>query len=71
LPFTPPTPDEVRALRVAGDYLVRAGAEAARQLLNGTLDGEAEWLATVSDSLHAGAILCAELIECPDKQIRM
>ncbi len=61
LPVTPPTVDEARALRVAGDYLLRAGTEAARQLLVSSED-EADWLATVSDSLLAGAVLCADLI---------
>ena len=67
LPFTPPTPDEARALRVAGTYLVRAGAEAARRLLTESED-DADWLASISDSLHAGALLCAELIGSPDHQ---
>ncbi len=64
---TPPTINEARALRVAGDYLVRAGAEAARQFLAGSED-EADWLATVSDSLLAGAVLCAKLIGTADNQ---
>ena len=65
LPFTPPTPDEARALKVAGDYLVRVGAETARRLLTESED-DADWLATVSDSLHAGALLCAELLGSPN-----
>jgi hypothetical protein len=70
LPFTPPTTDEARALRVASDYLVRAGAEAARRLLTESED-DADWLATVSDSLHAGALLCcAELIGSPTPRVR-
>lgn len=67
LAFTPPTPEEARALKVAGDYLVRAGAEAARRLFDNS-GNDANVLATVSDSLLAGAILCAELMGSPDNQ---
>lgn len=67
---TPPTDEETRALKIAGDYLVRAGAEAARLLFDSQGD-DADSLATVTDSLLAGALLCAELIGIPDNQHQM
>lgn len=68
--LTPPTRDEAQALRVAGNYLVRAGTEATRRLFAAAQEGEAEALATLSDNLLAGAILCARLLDAPEQSSR-
>ncbi len=70
LPFPPPTPHEYAALRVAGTYLVRAGSAAAHRLLAERDGDDAEMLATVSDHLLAGALLCAELTSLPTSDAR-
>lgn len=67
LPFTPPTPDEARALRAAGNYLLRAGAQSSHLLLADPSE-DANRLATVSDGLLAGAMLCAKVIEAARHQ---
>ncbi len=59
-PFAPPSPAEAAALKIAGDYLMRAGADAARYLFAGQSD--ADRLAALSDSLLAGAMLCGDVI---------
>lgn len=70
-PFSPPTGEECDALAVAARYLLRAGTEAATRLLDRSkLDGEAELLATMSDSLFQGAALCDGLIGVDDDSPR-
>ena len=53
--ITPPTQEETAALHLAARYLMRAGTEAASQLLGCTEPtGQAELYACLSDSLLPG-----------------
>ena len=70
-PIAPPSPEEAAALRIAGNYLVRAGSAAARHLFADQDESDAEFLATLCDSLLAGALLCAKLTELPDCDRRL
>ena len=61
----PPSPEEAAALKLAGDYLVRAGSAAAKRLFCSEDERDAEALADLCDGLLAGALLCAKLTELP------
>ncbi|MDQ3693053.1 MAG: hypothetical protein M3464_05450 [Chloroflexota bacterium] len=67
-PFAPPSPAEAAALKLAGDYLMRTGADAARCLFAGQRDTDR--LAALSDSLLAGAMLCGDIIAARDARRR-
>jgi hypothetical protein len=71
LPFPAPTRQEQDALKLVGTYLVRAGSAATRRLLAERPGDDAELLATVSDHLLAGALLCAELTKLPPSDPRL
>ena len=71
LPFPVPSLEEAAALRIAGTYLVRAVSLTAHRLLAERDGDDAELLATVSDHLLAGALLCAELTKLPPSDPRL
>ena len=66
--FTPPTPEQRRALAVAAAYLGRAGTEAATRLLPDTraVGGQAELFAELRDNMTNAAALCGTLAEVFD-----
>ncbi len=66
--FTPPTPEQRRALAVAASYLSRAGTEAATRLLTDTraAGGQVELFADLRDTMTNAAALCGTLVEVFD-----
>lgn len=66
--FTPPTPEQRRALAVAAAYLGRAGTEAATRLPPDapTLRDQAALLADMGASMTSAAALCETLTEVFD-----
>lgn len=65
--FSPPSPEEVRALQVAGQYLLRAGREAASKLLSSEPpDARLELWASLADGFLGGAALCDGIVTSPN-----
>lgn len=61
-----PSSREVDAIQVVGDYLTRVGTQAATMLLTGAAPPQADLLAELSDTMLAGAALCAGLLDLVD-----